>query len=99
MATASTSRRRAVKRTSRQAEQRKLNQAEEFYQRRLKAKLERTHRGQVVAIDPDTHEYFVARDGVAALKLIYQKYPGKSLYLRGIGYLTRIGPRGIKRRR
>jgi hypothetical protein len=98
MATASTSRRR-VKRTSREAEERKLDQAEAFYQRRLKAKLERTHRGQVVAINPDTHEYFVARDAVAALKLIHEKHPGKSLYLRGIGYLTRIGPRGIKRRR
>ena len=74
----------------------KLDRAEQFYQQHLKAKLERKFRGQAVAIDPETHEYFVARDKLEAHKLAREKYPGKSLYLRGIGYVARIGPRGIK---
>ena len=77
----------------------KLDRAEEFYQRHLKAKLEKRYRGQTVAIDPDSHEYFVVRDGVDAHKIGHEKFPGKSLYLRGIGYVTRIRPHGPKRGR
>ena len=77
----------------------KLDRAEEFYQRHLKAKLEKRYRGQSVAIDPDTHEYFIARDDLEAHKIGPKKFPGKTLYLRGIGYVTRIGVRGLIRRR
>ena len=75
----------------------KLDRAEEFYQHRLKAKLEKQYVGQTVAIDPDSHEYFIARDDVEAHKIGLARFPDKSLYLRGIGYLTRIGPRGPRR--
>lgn len=85
--------------TATESLEQKLVRAEEFYQRHLKAKLEKRHRGKSVAIDPDTHEYFVALDGVEAHTIAREKFPGKVLYLRGIGYVTRIRPYGPKRGR
>lgn len=93
------SRVRRSRATAQETLEQKLDRAEEFYRRQLKAKLEKRHRGQTVAIDPDTHDYFVARDDVEAHKIGPEKFPGKTLYLRGIGYVTRIGVRGLKRRR
>ncbi len=93
------SRVRRSRATAQETLEQKLDRAEEFYQRHLKAKLEKRHCGQAVAIDPDTHEYIVVPNKVYGHRIAQKKFPDKILYLRGIGYVTRTGPRGPKRGR
>ena len=52
----------------------------------LREKLEPEHKGRIVAIDPDTGDYFLGNTLFEADKKARQKYPGKVFYAVKIGY-------------
>jgi hypothetical protein len=46
------------------------------------------YRGQFVAIEVDSGEYFIAETGIEATRKAQAKYPGKIFFLGRIGYRT-----------
>lgn len=59
---------------------------QEIYDKTLKEKLERDHRGEIVAIEVDTGDYFLGKTGVEATRRARQKYPNAVCYVLKIGF-------------
>lgn len=59
---------------------------EEIYHKQLKGTLEPEHRGQYVAIEPESGDYFVGEDPIQADTQAQAKHPDKVFYLKRIGY-------------
>ena len=62
------------------------HRGEEIYASRLRDRLEKEHRGQVVIIDVESGEYEVGHDSLAANKRALAKHPGAALYGIRVGY-------------
>lgn len=56
--------------------------------------LEKEHRGEVIAIDVDSDDYFIGKTGVDATEKARQKYPNKIFFLGRIGYPTYVSFKG-----
>ena len=54
--------------------------------KQISPQLEIEHRGEIVAIEVDTKDFFLARTVHEALKKAKEKYPGKIFYLGKVGY-------------
>jgi hypothetical protein len=65
-----------------------IEQAQSFYDTELKAKLEPDRIGQFVAIEPESHRYFLGASGSEALLQARNAMPGNRFYLIRIGYKT-----------
>ncbi|MGQ9628364.1 MAG: hypothetical protein ACUVV0_15860 [Anaerolineae bacterium] len=52
----------------------------------LRSSLEPQHRGEFIAIEPESGEYFLGKRAVEALKKARQKYPHRVFYLARIGF-------------
>jgi len=61
---------------------------EKIYNDVLKEKLEPIYKGKIVAIEPDSGEYFINNSTVRAIEKAKEKYPDKVFYLVRIGYPT-----------
>lgn len=57
-----------------------------IYDQTLKEKLERDHRGEIVAIDVETGDYFLGKTSIEATKKAEQKYPNAVFYVVKIGF-------------
>ena len=57
-----------------------------IYDQTLKAKLERDHRGEIVAIEVETGDYFLGKTSIEATKMAEQKYPDSVFYVVKIGF-------------
>lgn len=57
-----------------------------IYQDKLKATLERDHKGEIVAIDVDTGDYFLGKTVLEAAERGHEKYPGKVFHAIRVGY-------------
>ena len=55
---------------------------------KIKDKLEPTHKGEFVAIEVDTGDYFVGKDPIEADRKAREKYPDAVFFLARIGYRT-----------
>ena len=53
---------------------------------KIKDKLEPAHKGEFVAIEVDTGDYFVGKDLIEADRKARKKYPDAVFYLARIGY-------------
>ena len=65
-----------------------ISRAKEIYEQRLKADLEAQHKGEFVAIEPDSGDFFVGRTFDEAVKLARTKYPSKLSHTIRIGHAT-----------
>lgn len=52
----------------------------------LQSSLETQHRGEFIAIEPESGEYFLGKRAVEALNKARQKYPHRVFYLARIGF-------------
>ena len=59
---------------------------EEIYEKKLKRKLEKSHRGKIIVIDVDSGDYFWGSTGLEATRRAREKYPNKIFYAKRIGY-------------
>jgi len=56
---------------------------------RIRAQLELEHKGEIVAIEPESGEYFLGRTTIEAIDKAEEKYPDK------VFYLVRVGHRAV----
>jgi len=70
-----------------------IAQAKEFYEQRLRHRLETEETGRFVSIEPDSGDYFVADTFDDAVQLARAKHPTKLSHTLRIGHQTafRIG--------
>jgi hypothetical protein len=61
--------------------------AEQIYDERLRAQLEPTHRGWIVAIEPDSGDYFLGRTLEEASAALEKVHPSKV----HLSYALRVG--------
>ncbi len=54
----------------------------------LSPELTDKHRGQFIAVEVDSGEYFIGETGIAATRKAQAKHPGKIFFLGRIGYRT-----------
>ena len=71
-----------------------------FYDERLRSQLEPGHKGEFVAIEPESERYFLGATGLAALRAGRSELPDSLFYLLRIGYdaTYRVGGYGARRR-
>jgi len=66
------------------------SRAEELYEGQLRAILEPGHRGEFIAIEPDSGNYFVGRKLVEAIEAAHAAFPDRLTYTRRIGFPTAV---------
>jgi hypothetical protein len=66
-----------------------LEAANRIYER-IRAGLEPAHRGEIVAIDPDSGDYFLGRTPLEACDEGHVKHPGKTFVLKRVGHPTTL---------
>ena len=59
---------------------------QEIYDQKLREKLEPAYRGQIVAIEVDSEDYFLGASVIEAVKQGRKKHPDKLFYLVKIGF-------------
>jgi hypothetical protein len=60
--------------------------SERIYADRLRALLEPARRGEYVAIEPDSGDYFIGRTMSEAGNIAHQTYPDRRCFILRIGY-------------
>jgi len=60
--------------------------AQAIYRKKLKPKLERKHKGRIVAIDVESGDYFLGKTVLESIEKGRKKHPGKIFYAVRIGY-------------
>ncbi|MBM4032737.1 MAG: hypothetical protein FJ291_13240 [Planctomycetes bacterium] len=65
-------------------------QAEEYYARALRAKLEPNHKGEYVVLDVESGDYEVDSDEMAALDRARAKHPDRLFYILRVGYRASV---------
>jgi len=63
-----------------------VDKGEEIYEKKLKDKLEPEHKGEIVAIDVKSGDYFLGKSVIEADKKAREKYPDDVFYFNKIGY-------------
>jgi hypothetical protein len=71
-----------------------------LYDERLRDLLEPEHKGEFVAIEPETERYFLGMTGLTALRAGRRELPGKLFYLLRVGHdaAYQVGGYGTRRR-
>jgi hypothetical protein len=62
-----------------------VRKGEEIYET-IKRMVEDERKGEMVAIDVETGDYFIAPSIIKAVKKVREKYPSKIFYIERIGY-------------
>jgi len=60
------------------------NKADSIFDR-IKKNLEKPHKGKILAIEPESEDYYIAETELAAYKEGQKKHPGKKFYYKRIG--------------
>jgi hypothetical protein len=71
-----------------------IKKGELIYSKQLKAKLEKKYFGKIVAIDPDTGDYFLGDTILEAVKKGRKKHPETVFHSIRVGYPAAHGIRG-----
>jgi hypothetical protein len=66
--------------------ERLVAQGEALYQQHLKSQLEPAYRGQIVAIETESGDYFVGKSVAEAARKARKKHPQKVFYFVKIGF-------------
>jgi hypothetical protein len=61
---------------------------QEYYDRFLRAKLLPKHKGEFVVLDPETGDYEIDEDEVAAMERARARHPDRLFYILRVGYRT-----------
>jgi hypothetical protein len=65
-------------------------QAEQLYHERLQATLEKSHRDEFVAIEPQSGDYFLGRTLSEAVRAARQAHPERLSFVLRIGHRTAV---------
>ena len=63
---------------------------QDFYERQLRARLEATHRGSFVSIEPDSGDFFLGRTLEEAITTARRSHPDRLSYTCRIGFPTAV---------
>ena len=63
-----------------------IRRSKEIYEQRLREKLEVTHRGQFVAIEPESGDHFIGNTFDEAVKMARSKHPTKLSHTIRVGH-------------
>jgi hypothetical protein len=63
-----------------------VRRGQEYYEKFLRAKLLPEHKGEFVVLDPDTGDYEIDEDEVAAMDRMVAKHPNDVFYILRVGY-------------
>ena len=64
----------------------RIAKANEIYERRLRQALEREHRGEIVAIEIASGDFFLGKNEIEAYEKGIGKYPGKTFVYKRVGH-------------
>lgn len=64
----------------------RINSANQIYKSRLKEKLERDHKGEIVAIEIESGDFFLGKNEIEAYEKGIEKYPNKTFVYKRVGY-------------
>jgi len=67
------------------------HRAEEIYEARHRATLEKTHHGMFVAIEPCSGDYFLGHTTYEAFHASHAAYPDRPAHVKRIGYRAAVG--------
>jgi hypothetical protein len=65
-------------------------QAEDYYARALRAKLEPKHRGEYLVLDVESGDYELDADEMAAIDRARGKHPDRLFYILRVGYRASV---------
>lgn len=65
-----------------------VRRGQDYYEKHLRAKLFPEHKGKYVYLDPDTGDYEMDQDELAAMHRAVTKYPNRVFYILRVGYRT-----------
>ncbi len=65
-----------------------LERGESIYKERLKSLLEPDHRGEIVAIEVESGDYFLGKSEIEAYDRAVAKHPGKRFAFLRVGFKT-----------
>ena len=64
----------------------RIKRANQIYESLLKEKLEREHKGKIVAIEIISGDFFLGRNEIEAYEKGIEKYPDKTFVYKRVGY-------------
>ena len=64
--------------------------SEALYREKLQAILEPTHRGEFLAIEPESEDYFLGKDFDHAMNHLRKRHPDRLVFVMRIGYPAAI---------
>ncbi len=57
-----------------------------LYEQRIRSQVEAEHKGQVIAIDVESGEFEIGKDGMSAAKRLKERQPAAQIWCVRIGY-------------
>ena len=64
----------------------RIKKANQIYEIQLKEKLEKDHKGEIVAIEIASGDFFLGKNEIEAYEKAVKKYPDKTFVYKRIGY-------------
>ncbi len=64
----------------------RIKKANLIYEKRLKEKLEKEHKGEIVAIEINSGDFFLGNNEISAYEKAIKKHPNKTFVYKRIGY-------------
>ena len=64
----------------------RIRRADQIYETQLREKLEKDHKGEIVAIEIASGDFFLGENEIEAYEKAVKKHPGKTFVYKRIGY-------------
>ncbi len=64
----------------------RIKRANQIYEMQLREKLEKDYKGEIVAIEIDSGDFFLGRNEIEAYEKAVKEYPDKTFVYKRIGY-------------
>ena len=64
----------------------RIKKANQLYESQLREKIESNHKGEIVAIEVDSGDFFLGRNEIEAYEKGIKKYPDKTFVYKRVGY-------------
>ena len=64
----------------------RIKRADQIYEAQIREKLEQGHKGEIVAIEVASGDFFLGRNEIEAYEKAVKKYPDKTFVYKRIGY-------------
>lgn len=66
----------------------RIEKANHLYETQLREKIEKDHKGEIVAIEIDSGDFFLGRNEIEAYEKGIKKYPDRTFVYKRVGYQT-----------